>query len=126
MLNSRKDALQLLDEMLGMKNVFHLSTLLCGRHRKAILRHVQRRLKKELPVLLISTQVIEAGVDIDFPEVWRAIGPLDRIVQAAGRCNREGRITGRGTVVIFEPAEGRMPKGEYKAGFGRPSIFEST
>jgi CRISPR-associated endonuclease/helicase Cas3 len=117
-LNSRKDALQLLDVMHEIEYVFHLSTLLCGRHRKAILRLVQRRLKKGLPVLLVSTQVIEAGVDIDFPEVWRAIGPLDRIVQAAGRCNREGRMPERGTVVIFEPADGRMPKGEYKAGFG--------
>lgn len=117
-LNSRKDALRLLEEMKEMENVFHLSTLLCGKHRKAVLRLIKCRLKQELPVLLISTQVVEAGVDIDFPEVWRATGPLDRIVQAAGRCNREGRMPDGGKVVIFDPVEGRMPKGEYRTGFG--------
>jgi len=117
-MNSRKDTLRLLDELQKTTDVFHLSTLLCGWHRKAILRLVQRRLRHGMPVRLISTQVVEAGVDIDFPEVWRAMGPLDRIVQAAGRCNREGRMARKGRVVIFEPVDGRMPKGEYQAGFG--------
>ncbi len=122
-LNSRKDALRLLEAMQEMQNVFHLSTLLCGKHRKAVLRLVQCRLRQGLPVLLISTQVVEAGVDIDFPEVWRATGPLDRIVQAAGRCNREGRMPDKGKVVIFDLVEGRMPKGEYRTGFGLADFF---
>jgi len=117
-LNSRKDALQLLNELKETPNCFHLSTLLCGWHRKAVLRLLQKRLRHGKPVRLISTQVVESGVDIDFPEVWRAMGPLDRIVQAAGRCNREGQMTTKGQVVIFDPIEERMPKGEYRAGFG--------
>jgi CRISPR-associated endonuclease/helicase Cas3 len=117
-LNTRRQAHQLLDILdpdRENNSVFHLSTLMCGHHRRAVLGTVRERLKNGLPVLLVSTSLIECGVDLDFPRVLRAIGPLDRIIQAAGRCNREGRRPrDESEVVIFTPQEGGAPGGLYR------------
>ena len=116
-LNTRRQARQVLDVLdpdRGDRNVFHLSTLMCGHHRRAVLAQVRERLKSALPTLLVSTSLVECGVDLDFPRVLRAVGPLDRIIQAAGRCNREGRrARDESEVVIFTPQEGGAPGGLY-------------
>ena len=113
--NTKKDALALLDALGDAPDTAHLSTLLCGAHRRAVIAGVRGRLQAGLPCRLVSTQVIEAGVDLDFPLALRAAGPLDRVIQTAGRCNREGRQE-RGRVIVFEPAEGGMPPGPYRTG----------
>ena len=71
---------------------FHLSTAMCPIHRLAVLDEARSRLSQNAPCFLVSTQLIEAGVDVDFPLLLREMAPLDSIVQAAGRCNREGLI----------------------------------
>jgi CRISPR-associated endonuclease/helicase Cas3 len=95
----------------------HLSSAMCPAHRLALLRSIRLRLKAGLPCRVVSTQLIEAGVDVDFPVVWRAMGPLDSIVQVAGRCNRQGRFTPEESVVrVFTPADDKkLPPGIYSA-----------
>lgn len=116
--NTKADALALLEALDPAHDeaVFHLSTLLCGAHRRRLLSTIRQRLKDGQNCRVVSTQLIEAGVDVDFACVWRAIGPLDRLVQAAGRCNREGKLD-TGHVTIFQPAEGNFfPQGSYTIG----------
>lgn len=81
---------------------FHLSARMCPAHRCATLQEIAARLNDGLPCRAISTTLVEAGVDIDFPVVFRAVAGIDAIAQAAGRCNRAGRLA-RGRVHVFEP-----------------------
>ncbi len=91
----------------------HLSASMCPAHRQQKLAEARRRLLAGDPCRLISTQLIEAGVDVDFPCVYRAMGPLDSIIQTAGRCNREGRLVEPGQVTIFRPEDDAKPRGVY-------------
>jgi CRISPR-associated endonuclease/helicase Cas3 len=98
--NRRKDARELFKLM--PKGTLHLSALMCGAHRSDVIRTIRQRLKSGVPTRVISTQLVEAGVDLDFPVVYRALAGLDSIAQAAGRCNREGLLE-QGKVFVFIP-----------------------
>jgi CRISPR-associated endonuclease/helicase Cas3 len=90
---------------------FHLSAAMCPAHRRSILQTVKDRLGDGLPCRLVATRVVEAGVDISFPVVWRAMAGVDSLAQAAGRCNRHGEGPGLGRFIVFEPArEDAIPK----------------
>ncbi len=105
--NTKKWAQKLYErcaEQVNEKEIFHLSTSLCPAHRKEILAEVRKRLDDELPVLCISTQLIEAGVDVDFNSVIRFLAGLDSIAQAAGRCNRNGNLP-TAEVTVVNPEE---------------------
>ena len=115
--NTTDDARAALDALPDADHVRHLSARLCGAHRRRVLAEGRDRLDDGRPLHLVATQVVEAGVDISFPLVLRAAGPLDRIIQAAGRCNREAELKGRlGRVVVFRPEDGGTPPGAYEAG----------
>lgn len=116
--NLKRHALALLKALQenGADGVFHLSTNLCAEHRRAVLDRVHRRLASGQVCRLISTQCVEAGVDVDFPVVYRAFGPLDAVAQAAGRCNREGRLNAQGEygrVIVFEPEDTGEARHQY-------------
>ncbi|GHE80376.1 CRISPR-associated helicase/endonuclease Cas3 [Streptomyces spiralis] len=96
--------------------VLHLSTRMTGAHRRVVIAEIRELLRRGDPVQVVSTSLIEAGVDVDFPRVYRAWAPPESLQQAAGRCNRDGRLSGLGIVVVFEPADGGSPRSaEYKA-----------
>ena len=89
--NNRRHARAVYEAMAGLPGARHLTTLMCAKHRSKVLGEVRQMLKDGVPCRLVSTSLIEAGVDVDFPAVFRAEAGLDSIAQAAGRCNREGR-----------------------------------
>lgn len=100
----------LFEQLPKKEGVFHLSTNMYPQHRRRVLDTIRQRLKEKKECRVVSTSLVEAGVDLDFPVVYRAMGGLDSIAQAAGRCNREGKIDGLGKVYVFEPEEpARMP-----------------
>lgn len=108
--NSRAHARAVFERIADLEGAFHLTTLMCPAHRRSVLNQLKQRLKLDQPVRLVATSLIEAGVDISFPEVWRASAGLDAIAQAAGRCNREGELLpARGRIVVFTPAEAKPP-----------------
>ena len=123
--NLKRHALALLNELTGTESLFHLSTNLCAEHRRAVMDKVRDQLAAGRPCRLVSTQCVEAGVDVDFPIVFRAMAPLESIAQAAGRCNREGRLNeqGRlGKVVVFEPDE----EAGWRKRFPTHSYYQAT
>lgn len=117
--NTKKAALDFYNSTKTLNNwemKYHLSTAMCPAHRKIAIKNICDDLKTKRKILVASTQLIEAGVDFDFPVVFRAMAPLESIIQAAGRCNREnnlGRLGGR--VFIFNMLDGGMPDKTYAA-----------
>lgn len=99
--NTRGHARKLFEAIRESGDCIHLSALMCPAHRRRVIEYVKAQLEAEKPCRVISTQLIEAGVDIDFPVVFRSLAGLDSIAQAAGRCNREGK-TDAGRTYVFK------------------------
>ena len=114
--NSRKDAARLYAALQAQEKasegLIHLSRRMCSAHIQERIEEIRRRLKAGEPVRVVSTPLVEAGVDLDFPVVYRAMAGLDSVMQAAGRCNREGRMAEPGEVYIFRFADGKDLPGE--------------
>ena len=111
--NTRKDCRDLCGLM--PEGTVHLSASMCGEHRSRTIARVKAMLARDEPVRVVSTQLVEAGVDVDFPVVYRAFAGLASIAQSAGRCNREGRLPEPGRVVVFMPPK-ESPRGELRNG----------
>lgn len=110
--NSRKHALDLYKtaNAAGLADSIHLTTRQTAADRRRILAAIREHLKAGRPCRVIATSLVEAGVDLDFPRVWRAQAGLDQIAQAAGRCNREGQRPVEDSIVtVFTPAEAKPP-----------------
>ena len=115
--NSRKDAGQVYRALRdNTDEVIHLSRSMCSAHLRKAIETIKERMRDGEPTKVISTQLIEAGVDLDFPCVWRAHSGLGSIIQAGGRCNREGKMERRGQVFVFSLADGSRPFGNIARG----------
>ena len=113
--NTKKKARMFFDVLKGNDNykLFHLSTTMCPTHRKEVIKAIQQALENNESIVVSSTQLIEAGVDMDFPTVYRELAPLESIIQSAGRCNREGKDS-NGDVYLFSLTESGQPSKEYR------------
>jgi CRISPR-associated endonuclease/helicase Cas3 len=114
-----------------LEDIFHLSTRMCAQHRLDVLGRIRLRLENGHPCLVVSTQLIEAGVDLDFPLAYRALGPLDAIIQVAGRVDREGKATGKagkpaGRLIVFKTEDGKTPPNEYAEATGVTQALASS
>lgn len=108
--DSRAHARALFEQLRIGDGAAHLSTSMTAAHRRSVLADVRSRLEAKQRVRLVATSLIEAGVDVDFPLVLRAAAGIDSVAQAAGRCNREGRLDGPGEVIVFRPeAKWKVP-----------------
>lgn len=108
--STRRDAAELFHACRHHPHVIHLSASMCAAHREHTLFQARKLLRDSNdPLLIVATNLIEAGVDISLPVVYRALAGLDSIAQAAGRCNREGELQGLGRVVVFNPPRDAPP-----------------
>lgn len=125
--NTKKAALEFYNLTKSHGNwekTYHLSTAMCPAHRKDIIKNIRDDLEAQRKILVVSTQLIEAGVDFDFPVVFRAMAPLEAVIQAAGRCNRENRLgESGGNVFLFKMKDGGMPDKTYAACAGHAEEF---
>ena len=121
--NTKKKARLFYDNVSTAANclALHLSTTMCPAHRKEVIATIRQALENKETLIVSSTQLIEAGVDIDFPAVYRELAPLESIIQSAGRCNREGKLVDdegnmkMGDVYLFALSETGQPSKQYKS-----------
>ncbi len=103
--NTKESARAIYHELPQSASTYHLSTAMCGEHRRRTIDSICHNLRDNKRCHVVATQLIEAGVDIDFPAVYRALASLPSIAQAAGRCNRNGNRAVPGVMTIFQPAD---------------------
>lgn len=130
--NTKKETLSFYNQLRSCEHfgqLYHLSTSMCAHHRRSVIDSIRNDLKRNVKIAVCSTQLIEAGVDFDFPRVFRALAPLESIIQAAGRCNREGKMKSLGDVSIFQLENAGYPTGDaYKtcAQFAKRMILDNV